>query len=66
MWHKIKILTPFLWPKPLILQLRVIFCFGLLISGRLINLYVPIYNKKIVDSISETPELFRYIKLLLK
>ncbi|PBC28742.1 ATP-binding cassette sub-family B member 6 [Apis cerana] len=63
-WHKIKILTPFLWPKPLILQLRVIFCFGLLILGRLINLYVPIYNKKIVDSISEAPE-FRWDFILI-
>ncbi|CAK9801941.1 ATP-binding cassette sub-family B member 6 [Anthophora plagiata] len=64
-WYKIKILAPFLWPKTLMLQLRAICCFGLLMSGRLINLYVPIYNKKIVDSVTETPELFRWDLILI-
>lgn len=45
---------PFLWPKKdLLLQSRVLFCFVLLIGGRVINLFVPIYNKKIVDALSE-------------
>lgn len=48
------------------LQLRVTFCFGLLMLGRLINLYVPIYNKKIVDSVTDVPVLFRYTKFSLK
>lgn len=64
-WYKIKTLAPFLWPKSFMLQLRVVFCFGLLIGGRLINLYVPIYNKWIVDSASETPLLFRWDLVLI-
>ncbi|CAL7950956.1 unnamed protein product [Xylocopa violacea] len=64
-WHKIKILAPFLWPKTFMLQLRVIFCFGLLILGRLINLYVPIYNKMIVNSVTETVGQFRWDFVLI-
>ncbi|KOC69417.1 ATP-binding cassette sub-family B member 6, mitochondrial [Habropoda laboriosa] len=64
-WYKIKTLAPFLWPKTFMLQLRAIFCFGLLISGRVINLYVVIYNRKIVDSIKDTPELFRWDLVLI-
>lgn len=64
LWYKIKVLAPFLWPRSsFLLQLRVLFCFVLLICGRLINLYVPIYNKKIVDSVSITPVVFRYVKI---
>ncbi|XP_076759855.1 ABC transporter ATP-binding protein/permease Hmt-1 [Xylocopa sonorina] len=64
-WYKIRILAPFLWPKTFILQLRVIFCFGLLILGRLINLYVPIYNKMIVNSVTETVGQFRWDLVLI-
>ncbi|KAK1124402.1 hypothetical protein K0M31_006762 [Melipona bicolor] len=64
-WYKIKTLTPFLWPKTFVLQLRVTFCFGLLILGRLINLYVPIYNKKIVNSVTDTPNLFRWDLIII-
>lgn len=54
-------LMPFLWPKKdFVLQSRVIFCFVLLIAGRVINLYVPIYNKKIVDGLSEKKPEFRW------
>ncbi|XP_056632959.1 ATP-binding cassette sub-family B member 6 [Diorhabda sublineata] len=56
-WKKVKILSPFLWPKKdVTLQMRVLFCFLLLAGGRAINLYVPIYQKLIVDSLSETPQ----------
>ncbi|XP_018309483.1 ATP-binding cassette sub-family B member 6, mitochondrial [Mycetomoellerius zeteki] len=66
LWYKIKILAPFLWPKlDCLLQLRVIFCFMLLLSGRLINLYVPIYNKKIVDSVTIIPVKFRWDIVLI-
>ncbi|XP_076292860.1 ABC transporter ATP-binding protein/permease Hmt-1 [Lasioglossum baleicum] len=65
-WYKVKVLAPFLWPKKSsMLQLRVIFCFALLISGRLINLYVPIYNKKIVDSLTGDSETFRWDLVLI-
>lgn len=46
--RKMRTLFPFLWPKKdRLLQFRVIICFVLLLSGRIINVYVPIYNKKI-------------------
>ncbi|XP_011496749.1 PREDICTED: ATP-binding cassette sub-family B member 6, mitochondrial [Ceratosolen solmsi marchali] len=65
-WYKIKTLAPFLWPKTsLLLQLRVIICFALLIMGRIINLYVPIYNKKIVNSVTDTPGQFRWDLVLI-
>ncbi|XP_052869257.1 ATP-binding cassette sub-family B member 6 [Anopheles cruzii] len=65
-WHKMGTLMPFLWPKKdSFLQIRVIFCFLLLIGGRVINLYVPIYNKKIVDSLSAQPVLFRWDWILV-
>ncbi|XP_067215376.1 ATP-binding cassette sub-family B member 6 isoform X2 [Linepithema humile] len=66
LWYKIKVLTPFLWPKSdILLQFRVIFCFLLLLAGRLINLYVPIYNKKIVDSVTIAPVQFRWDIILI-
>ncbi|XP_044763694.1 ATP-binding cassette sub-family B member 6 [Coccinella septempunctata] len=53
LWRKFRTLSPFLWPKKdCCLQFRVIFCFLLLAGGRVINLYVPIYNKLIVDSMT--------------
>lgn len=56
-----KTLMPFLWPKnDFFLQSRVLFCLILLTAGRFINLFVPIYNKKIVDSLSEAKPEFRY------
>uniref|UniRef100_A0AAR5Q0G4 ABC transporter domain-containing protein n=2 Tax=Dendroctonus ponderosae TaxID=77166 RepID=A0AAR5Q0G4_DENPD len=56
LFKKLKILAPFLWPKnSAILQARVLVCFILLGLGRAVNLYIPIYNKKIVDSLTETP-----------
>lgn len=60
-WRKIRLLAPFLWPrKNICLQLRVLVCFVLLGGGRAINLYVPIYNKMIVDSMTITPISFRW------
>ncbi|XP_035228814.1 ATP-binding cassette sub-family B member 6, mitochondrial-like isoform X2 [Stegodyphus dumicola] len=50
---KCKRLIPFLWPKKsIVLQLRVVMCFFILILGRVINVFVPQYNKHIVDSLS--------------
>nr|XP_040219491.2 ATP-binding cassette sub-family B member 6 [Anopheles coluzzii] len=65
-WTKMRTLLPFLWPKKdALLQFRVVFCFLLLIAGRLINVYVQIYNKKIVDSLTEKPTVFRWDWILL-
>lgn len=53
-WKKMKTLLPFLWPKKsLQLQCQVIFCIFLLLVGRFVNVYVPIYNKKIVDALAD-------------
>uniref|UniRef100_A0A224XIP0 ATP-binding cassette sub-family B member 6 n=1 Tax=Panstrongylus lignarius TaxID=156445 RepID=A0A224XIP0_9HEMI len=58
---KVRILAPFVWPRKSIqLQLRVIFCLALLVAGRFINVYVPIYSKLIVDSMTATPLVFRW------
>ncbi|KAE8740122.1 ABC-transporter, subfamily B member 03 [Frankliniella occidentalis] len=60
-WKKVKILAPFLWPhKEILLQFRVLFCFLLLAGGRVINLYVPIFSKLIVDSMTEKSPIFHY------
>lgn len=64
--RKLRTLFPFLWPKKdLFLQFRVLFCFVLLLGGRVINVYVPIYNKKIVDSLTGDNILFRWDWILL-
>ncbi|XP_055303857.1 ATP-binding cassette sub-family B member 6 [Sitodiplosis mosellana] len=52
-WRKLRTLMPFLWPKKSFgLQFRVVFCISLLVAGRFINVLVPIYNQKIVDSLA--------------
>ena len=51
-WLKLKKLLPFMWPsKHPLLQLRVALCVALIISVRVINVYVPIYQKKIVNAL---------------
>ncbi|XP_069668711.1 ATP-binding cassette sub-family B member 6 isoform X2 [Periplaneta americana] len=65
-WKKIKTLAPFLWPKKdILLQFRVMFCFLLLAFGRVINLYVPIYSKHIVDSMTVPALTFRWDWVLI-
>lgn len=54
-WLRTKRLAPFLWPaRNGWLQLRVIISIVLLIFGRILNVYVPIYQKHIVDSLIGT------------
>lgn len=58
-FRKLRTLFPFLWPKKdIFLQFRVLFCFVLLLSGRVINVYVPIYNKKIGKSLKANFDVF--------
>lgn len=65
-FRKIRILMPFLWPKKsFFLQFRVIICIGLVIVGRVINVYVPIYNKMIVDGLSGPAPQFEWIIILV-
>ncbi|XP_068633217.1 ATP-binding cassette sub-family B member 6 [Battus philenor] len=57
---KLRTLLPFLWPrKSLQLQIYVFICILALLAGRAINLYVQIYNKEIVNSLS-VPHVFRW------
>ncbi|XP_062391010.1 ATP-binding cassette sub-family B member 6 [Sardina pilchardus] len=52
--HKVCLLVPFLWPKGSTrLQALVLFCLSLLGLERFLNVLVPIYNKKIVNELSE-------------
>jgi len=51
---KLSKLLPYLWPKrSSSLQLRVLFCVLLLILVRVANVFVPIYYKKIIDSLAD-------------
>ncbi|XP_075465737.1 ATP-binding cassette sub-family B member 6 [Ascaphus truei] len=51
---KLRLLIPYLWPRgSLLLQLLVLFCMGLMGLERVINVFVPIYYKKIVDELTE-------------
>lgn len=66
LWSKMRILFPFLWPRNSgFLQVHVFICILCLIGGRVINLYVPIYSKLIVDSLSIPPLLFRWDLILM-
>ena len=52
-WHKTKLIFPYVFPRgrPL-LQLRVLTCFFILVAGRVINVYVPVYYKKIINALT--------------
>ncbi|KRY15562.1 ATP-binding cassette sub-family B member 6, mitochondrial [Trichinella patagoniensis] len=53
MWHKVRFLIPFIWPSEnLYLQFAFVFSFILLVLGRVVNLFAPIYHKHIVDSLN--------------
>ena len=58
LFKKTKAIFPFIWPKghPL-LQLQVIICLLILASGRVINLYVPIYYKIIINALTPSYNL---------
>jgi hypothetical protein len=53
LWAKCKQLAPYLWPKKnWLLQLAVLVCLIILALGRVVNVFVPIYYKDIVDSLT--------------
>ncbi|KAI9096206.1 P-loop containing nucleoside triphosphate hydrolase protein [Phlyctochytrium arcticum] len=51
-WAKLGKLMPFLWPKPLKLQLLVVCCFVLLALGRVVNVLVPLQYKHVVEELT--------------
>nr|CAB3219619.1 ATP-binding cassette sub-family B member 6, mitochondrial [Phallusia mammillata] len=55
-WKKIRFLFPFMWPtKDVVLQIKLVLCVALLIVGRVINPYVPIYYKTIINTLTKEP-----------
>ncbi|CAK6962488.1 ATP-binding cassette sub-family B member 6 [Scomber scombrus] len=53
-WKKVRLLLPYMWPRGnLFLQMLVVFCLGLLGVERAINVFVPIYNKNIVNELTD-------------
>jgi len=66
-WGKLKRLLPYMWPSnsPL-LQLRVMACFVLLILLRVTNVFVPIYYRNIVNSLTSlSPISWPWLQVLL-
>ena len=55
--RKMSKLLPFLWPKKdIILQIMMIVAFSCLFLGRVINIFVPLKYKAIVDALTETQD----------
>ena len=53
-WKKLRALLPFMWPTgDWLLQLSVLFCMFLLVIGRVVNVFVPIFDKKIGEDIAQ-------------
>uniref|UniRef100_A0A673WMH9 ATP binding cassette subfamily B member 6 (LAN blood group) n=1 Tax=Salmo trutta TaxID=8032 RepID=A0A673WMH9_SALTR len=57
-WHgfgqKVRLLAPYLWPRGnLLLQGMVVLCLALLAIERVINVFVPIYSKNIVNNLAD-------------
>ncbi|TMS11525.1 ATP-binding cassette sub-family B member 6, mitochondrial [Larimichthys crocea] len=51
---KVRLLIPYMWPHGnVFLQLLVVFCLGLLGVERVINVFVPIYYKNIVNELTD-------------
>ncbi|TPX37847.1 hypothetical protein SeMB42_g06847 [Synchytrium endobioticum] len=51
-WAIIKELTKYLWPRGWGIRTRVVVAFSLLIGGKLLNVYVPIFFKHAVDALT--------------
>ncbi|KAM6945579.1 LOW QUALITY PROTEIN: ATP-binding cassette sub-family B member 6 [Aplochiton taeniatus] len=51
--QKVRLLLPYMWPKGnVLLQLLVLLCLGLLAVERVINVFVPIFYKNIVNDLT--------------
>ncbi|XP_077061488.1 ATP-binding cassette sub-family B member 6 [Siphateles boraxobius] len=52
--QKVRLLVPYMWPKgSAVLQLLVLLCLGMLAVERVINVFVPIYYKNIVNQLTD-------------
>uniref|UniRef100_A0A8C2ELA9 ATP-binding cassette sub-family B member 6 n=1 Tax=Cyprinus carpio TaxID=7962 RepID=A0A8C2ELA9_CYPCA len=51
---KVRLLVPYMWPTGnALLQLLVLLCLGMLVVERVINVFVPIYYKNIVNQLTD-------------
>ncbi|KAI2668783.1 ATP-binding cassette sub-family B member 6 [Labeo rohita] len=51
---KVRLLVPYMWPKgSVLLQMLVLLCLGMLGVERVINVFVPIYYKNIVNQLTD-------------
>ncbi|RKP19986.1 P-loop containing nucleoside triphosphate hydrolase protein, partial [Rozella allomycis CSF55] len=56
---KLKKTLPFVWPRnSLKLQIMVLISFGCLIIGRIVNVYVPVQFKNVIDSLTQSANTF--------
>ncbi|KAL8615692.1 hypothetical protein ACOMHN_007445 [Nucella lapillus] len=54
---KVKLMIPYVWPKgDIFLQVTVLICLLILAAGRVLNVFVPIYSKYIVNSLTLSPQ----------
>ena len=51
----LKVLAVYLWPKEIGYRMRILFAAACLVSAKICNLYVPIFYKQTVDTLSLTP-----------
>ncbi|KAG8432250.1 hypothetical protein GDO86_016768 [Hymenochirus boettgeri] len=52
--RKLRLIVPYVWPRGNVaLQLLVLLCMGLMGLERAINVFVPIYNKNIVNGLTD-------------
>ncbi|KAK7872158.1 hypothetical protein R5R35_001724 [Gryllus longicercus] len=64
-FRQMKMLLPYMWPKKdLKLQIYVLLCITLLLGGRVVNLYAPLYSKYIVESMTGSKLEFRWDLLM--
>ncbi|XP_071102435.1 ATP-binding cassette sub-family B member 6-like [Haliotis cracherodii] len=55
--QKLRMMIPYCWPKGnVLLQLTVLMCLIILAAGRVINVFVPIYSKLIINSLTPSKE----------
>ncbi|XP_072028962.1 ATP-binding cassette sub-family B member 6-like [Amphiura filiformis] len=52
-FHKFSLIWPYVWPKgQYLLQIRVVVCLLILAAGRVINVFVPLLYKEIVNALT--------------
>ncbi|KAK7109557.1 ATP-binding cassette sub-family B member 6-like [Littorina saxatilis] len=56
-FSKVKLMLPYVWPKGnVFLQMTVVVCLVILALGRVLNVFVPLYSKYIINSLTVSPD----------